>query len=56
MAKRKPPPGYEAHPIIPGLIRKLPSPTAAQAIYPYLPTAQPTAPKATDERKGESKK
>jgi hypothetical protein len=51
MTIRKPPPGYEAHPIIPGLIRKLPARTAAQAIYPYLPTAQPPAPKVTDERK-----
>jgi hypothetical protein len=33
---RKPPEGYEFHPTVPGLIRKLPPRTAARDFYPYL--------------------
>jgi hypothetical protein len=36
----KPPEGWENHPTVPGLIRKLPPRTAARDFYPYLRSDQ----------------
>jgi hypothetical protein len=33
---KPPPPGYENHPTVPGLIRKVQPQSAAAQIYPYL--------------------
>jgi hypothetical protein len=38
MPRKPPPPGYENHETIPGLIRKIPPRTAASDFYPYLPS------------------
>jgi hypothetical protein len=38
MAQREPPEGYEKHPAVPGLIRRVQPRTAASDFYPHLPS------------------
>jgi hypothetical protein len=56
MAQRKPPEGYEFHPVISGLVRKLPPRTAASDFYPYLPSNEQHRAREDEKERARKKK